>query len=133
MKLKSKIGSIPYSDEKVYNFLTNFDNFKKLIPQDKITNWQSDADSCKFTVNPIGDTGVRIIEKEPNKLVKLKGIEESKFDFTFWMQLKSVDENDTRMKLTLEASLNPMLEMMAKKPLQEFLDKVIDQLEQFKF
>lgn len=133
MKLESKIGSIPYSNEKVYNFLTNFNNFKTLIPQDKITNWQSDEDSCRFTVNPIGDTGVRIIEREPNKLIKLKGIEESKFDFTFWMQLKSVDENDTRMKLTLEASLNPMLEMMAKKPLQEFLDKVIGQLEQFKF
>lgn len=133
MKLESKIGSIAHSDEKIYTFLTDFNNFKNLIPQDKITNWESDENSCRFTVNPVGETGVRIIEKEPFKLIKLKGIEESKFDFTFWVQLKSVAENDTRMKLTLEASLNPMLQTMAKKPLQEFLNKVIDQLEKYSF
>jgi carbon monoxide dehydrogenase subunit G len=44
-----------------------------------------------------------------------------------------VAENDTRVKLTLEADLNPMVQMMAKKPLKEFLDKLIDQLEKYNF
>jgi hypothetical protein len=33
----------------------------------------------------------------------------------------------------MEASLNPMLQMMAKKPLQEFLDKLIDHLSNYSF
>lgn len=133
MRLESKVGVIPKNDQVVYDFLADFNNFRELIPQDKIQNWQSDEDSCRFTVNPIGETGVRIIEREPHKLIKLKGIEESKFDFTFWVQLKQVAEEDTRIKLTLEADLNPMIQMMAKKPLQEFLDKLVDQLSRYSF
>jgi hypothetical protein len=29
--------------------------------------------------------------------------------------------------------MNPMLEMMAKKPLQEFLDKLVDQLARYPY
>jgi carbon monoxide dehydrogenase subunit G len=133
MKLESNIVTIPHSDEKIYTFLTDFNNFKNLIPANRIENWKSDENGCTFTVNPIGDTGVRIIEKEPFKLIKLRGVEESKFNFIFWVQLKPVAGNDTRLKLTLEADINPMLEMMAKKPLQEFLNKLADQLSQYPF
>jgi len=133
MRLESKIGKVSFSDEAVYNFLTDFNNFKNLIPEDKISNWRSDENSCSFSVNPIGETGIKIIEKDPFKLVKLKSLESDKFNFTFWVQLKMLEEKDTRIKLTLEADLNPMIQMMAKKPLQEFLDKLIDQLEKYNF
>lgn len=133
MKLESKIGKIETTDERIYNFLTDFDNFKHLIPSDKIKNWQSDETSCSFTVDPIGNTGVKIIEKEPYKLIKLKNLEESSMNFTFWVQLKMLSDTDTRIKLTLEANLNPMIQAMAKKPLQEFLDKLVDQLTKYRF
>ena len=133
MKLESKIGKIENTDERIYNFLTDFDNFRNLIPSDKIKNWQSDETSCSFTIDPIGNTGVKIIEKEPFKLIKLTNLEESKMDFTFWVQLKMLSETDTRIKLTLEANLNPVIQTMAKKPLQEFLDKLVDQLTKYSF
>jgi carbon monoxide dehydrogenase subunit G len=133
MRLESKIGKIENTDERIYNFLTDFNNFKEFIPKDKLQNWQADESSCRFTINPVGETGVKIIEKEPFKLIKLTGIEESKFDFKLWVQLKQVKENDTRIKLTLDADLNPMFQMMAKKPLQEFMDKLVDQLSKYPF
>ena len=102
-------------------------------PADKIKNWQSDETSCSFTVDPIGNTGVKIIEKEPYKLIKLTNLEESNMNFTFWVQLKMLSETDTRIKLTLEANLNPVIQTMAKKPLQEFLDKLVDQLTKYSF
>ncbi len=133
MKLESKVGKIENTDERIYNFLTDFDNFKHLLPPDKIKNWQSDDSSCSFTVDPIGNTGVRIVEKEPCNLIKLTNLEESNLDFNFWVQLKMISETDTRIKLTLEANLNPMLQTMAKKPLQDFLDKLVDQLIKYNF
>jgi carbon monoxide dehydrogenase subunit G len=133
MRLESKIGKIANSDERIYTFLTDFNNFKNFIPADKLQGWHADENSCRFTINPIGETGVKIMEKEPYKLIKLTGIEENKFNFMFWVQLKQVEENDTRIKLTLEADINPMMQMMAKKPLQEFLDKLVDQLAKYTF
>ncbi|MBA7517628.1 hypothetical protein ES705_09682 [subsurface metagenome] len=133
MKLESKIGRIESSDERIYNFLTDFNNFKNLIPEDKVSNWQSDENSCRFTVSPIGETGVKVIEKDPFKLIKLSSIDENKYNFIFWVQLKQVAENDTHIKLTLQTDINPMMQMMAKKPLQEFLDKLVDQLTRYSF
>jgi carbon monoxide dehydrogenase subunit G len=133
MKLESKIGSIPQSDERIYNFLSNFDNFRHLIPVDKVKDWQSDETSCSFTIHPIGRTGVKIIEKVPFKLIRLTSLEESNFNFIFQVQLKPTDENNTHIKLTLEVEINAMLEMMARKPLQEFLDKLVDQLAKYPF
>ncbi len=133
MKLESKIAKVKYSDERVFTFLTDFNNFKKLIPENKVRNWKSDENSCSFSVKPVGETGIKIIEKEPFKLIKLKSLDNDKFNFTFWVQLKQVEENDTRIKLSIEADLNPMIEMMAKKPVEEFLDKLTDQLEKYEF
>lgn len=133
MKLESKIGKLNERDEKVYNFITDFNNFKHLIPEGKVKNWKSDKDSCSFTIDLIGDIGFKILEKQPFSLVKLTNQEDNKTEFSLWVQLKQMEANDTRVKLTMDVKLNPFMEMMAKKPLQEFLDKLVDQMEQYKF
>jgi carbon monoxide dehydrogenase subunit G len=53
--------------------------------------------------------------------------------FVFWIQLVKKEEFDTRIKLTIKADLNPMLKMMAQKPLQNFLDKLVDAMEKMRF
>jgi len=128
LKLESKIGTILYTDEKIYRYLLNFDNIKNLIPGDKIKNWESQEDSCRFTVTGLGDAGVRILEKEPYKLIKLTGIDEGKYNFFFWIQLKQVAENDTKIRLSMHVELNQVMQMMAKNPLKTFLDTLVDQL-----
>jgi carbon monoxide dehydrogenase subunit G len=133
MRLESKIGSIPHTDERIYNFLTDFNNFRDLIPKDKLQDWNADETSCSFTISPLGRTGVKIIDRQPCKLIKLTSLEDSSYNFVFWVQLKAMTENDTRIKLTLDAELNSMIEMMARKPLQEFLDKLVDQLAKFSY
>jgi carbon monoxide dehydrogenase subunit G len=73
---------------------------------------------------------MRIIERKENELVKISSDETVPFTFFLWIQLKEVDENDTRVKVTLHADLNPMLKMVAKKPLTQFVDALVDKLEQ---
>ena len=133
IKIESKIGKVISSDETAYNFLSRFDNFQKFIPEDKIQNWEASEDSCHFTIEGIGETGMKIIEKEPFKLIKITGEDSSKMDFNFWIQLKQVSENDTRIKLTIEAHINPMFQVVVKKPLQNFLDTLVEHLEKLDF
>jgi len=133
MKLESKTGRIPFSDERIYNFLTDFNNFKHLVPKDKIRDWQSDENSCRFSIDFIGAMGVKIIEKEPFTRIKLSGIDDNKYSLAFLAELNKLTDNETAIKFTLEADLNPMLQMMAKKPLQDFLDRLVDQLSGYSF
>jgi carbon monoxide dehydrogenase subunit G len=52
--------------------------------------------------------------------------------FFLWLQLIQAGEKDTRAKLTIEADLNPMLKMMATKPINDFLEKLLSGMESFK-
>ncbi len=132
-KIESKIGNINGPAERVYSFLSNFNNFKNLVPPDKVKEWHSTEDTCHFKVDGIGEAGLCIIEKEPFSTIKITGEEGSKLDFGFWIQLKEPAPNSTKIKLTIKADLNPMLKMMALKPLQTFVDSLVDQLEKILF
>ena len=133
MKLESKIGKKNTKDEQIYNFLTNFDNYKHLVPQDKVKDWQSDENSCSFTVDMIGKTGFQIIEKEPFNLIKLTSLDKTQYSFSFWIQLKALSESETAIKLTIDAKLNPMMATMAKGPAKKFLDTLVDRLEKIDY
>lgn len=132
MEIVSRIGKIQANQEKAYNILSDFSNLGNYVPDDQVQDFTSDADSCSFTVEKIGQFGMRIIEREPSKLIKIANDENVPFKFNMWIQLKDVEEFDTRVKITLRADLNPMLKMVAKKPLTQFVNTLVDRLEQIR-
>ncbi|PIQ26107.1 MAG: orotate phosphoribosyltransferase, partial [Bacteroidetes bacterium CG18_big_fil_WC_8_21_14_2_50_41_14] len=49
MKIEGKSAIIDKSAEDVYQFLSNFNHYEQLMPE-QITNWNSDEKSCSFTI-----------------------------------------------------------------------------------
>jgi carbon monoxide dehydrogenase subunit G len=96
---------------------------KDKIPSDKLKDFSYDSDSCSFAVDPIGKITFQIVEREPNKTIKFQTTN-SPIPLTLWVQLKQVVENDTRLKLTARADLNPFIKPMVSKPMQEAVDKI---------
>jgi carbon monoxide dehydrogenase subunit G len=101
--------------------LSNFDNFDHLLPEDKISNWQSFGDSCRFEVVGLGQFGLKIVNKDADKMVKYTADGSVPFNFFLWVQLKEIDSSTTKIKVTLDADLNPMLKMVASGPLKKFV------------
>lgn len=128
-KFESKVGKLNTNEERVYSFLGNFNNFKQFIPADKLSDFESSEDHCKFSVAGVGQVGLRIVEREPNKTIKVAGEGMGNQQFNLWIQLKEMAADDTRIKLTFKADMNPMIKMMASKPLQNFLDKLVETIE----
>lgn len=134
MKIESRIGKSTFSDRTIYEFITNFDHFRSLLPEGKVSGWESSGDRCSFQVDPLGRTGLQILEKQPHSLVKVASIPEfSKYQFTIWIQLKQVAEGDTRIKITVEPHVNQLLMPMIKGPLKLFVNGLIDKIEGFDF
>jgi len=132
-KFESRIGKLDTSGEKAFSFLSDFRNFSRFIPEDKVKEWEASAEQCKFTVDGIGKAGLKIIEKEPDKLIKISGDGTAGLEFYFWIQIKEIEEKDTRIKLTIKADLNPMMKMVAAKPLKSFVNLMIDKIEEYTF
>jgi carbon monoxide dehydrogenase subunit G len=132
-RIESKIGVVPHPAEKIYRYISNFDNFRELIPPDRVSDFESTGDTCRFRVEGIGQAGLKIVEKEPPKLIKISSDEHTSFDFLLWIQIKEVSEGDSRLKITTEVHLNPMMAAMAKKPLKNFVDTLVEQAEKLSF
>ncbi len=133
VKIESKIGIVKQPAEKIFNYISNFNNFSQLIPEDKVKEFESTDDTCRFKVEGIGQAGLRIIDKEPHKLIKISSDEETTFDLLLWIQIKEIEPGDSRMKITTEVTLNPMMATMVKKPLKNFIDTLIDQAEKINY
>lgn len=126
MEVVSKTGMIDYSDEKIFNFLSDMRNFNDIVPPE-IQNWKSYEDSCSFSAKGQNVT-LRIAEKDPYKLIKISGDEEFSKKFNFWIQLKRVGENKTAARIVVRAKLNMFEKAAVKKPLQDGVDMIIDYL-----
>ena len=129
-EVESKVVAIRNSAELVFNALSDFRNFNGLVnmvPDGQMTDWQADENTCHFKVKGF-DVGLKFVEKEPHKTLKLTGDGKIPFEFFFWIQLKEVAPYDVRMKLTLHADLNFMMKMMLKGKLQGGIDQMADQI-----
>ena len=134
MKIESKIGRSGYSDNTIYDFITDFNNFRNLIPVDQVTDWESSEERCTFKIDPVGKTGLQIIEKSPFKLIKISSIPDlAQYDFTIWIQLVSDNESGTKIKITIEPRVNQVILPFVKTPLKQFVDGLIDRIEAFSF
>lgn len=121
-EFEGPIKAISYSSEVVFQFLSSFDNFEDLLPEEHVEDWQSNGDSCRFKVNGVGEVGLRIIEKEEFKTIKYSADGKTPFNFFLWIQLKDKAANDCRVKLTIKADLNPMIKMVVSTPIAKFLE-----------
>ena len=55
---------------------------------------------------------------------------QSPVPFNVWIQVLPVDEQNSKMKVTVKADLPPFVKGMVEKPLQETVEKIADALAQ---
>ena len=128
-RIESDKTEVKKSAEDVFNFLSNFNNFQKLMPE-QVTNWQSTEDTCTFTIAGMATLGMKIVEKRPNNLIKVTRDGKAPFDFNLECILKEKTPNESEVQLAFDADLNPMLKMMAVKPLTNFLNLLVGKLKE---
>lgn len=132
-KLESKTGRIDENDEVIFGFLADFNNYGKLIPQERVKNWEASKDHCSFSIDGMGNVGLQIVEREAHKLVKISSEKKTMLAFTMWVQLKKIEEKNSAIRITLDVDISPLMLPVVKKPLQEFIDTLIDRMEEIPF
>jgi len=120
-KLESEKVDISNSAQNVFNFLTDFNNFQKLMPP-QVTNWQSSTDECSFVINGMATIGMKIIEKNPHSLITISSNGKVPFEFKLFIVITEKDSANCVGQINFESDLNPMLKMMVEKPLGNFFN-----------
>jgi hypothetical protein len=129
-KVESSVKAIPFSQERVYNRLSDLSNLKTVkdkIPADKVQDMSFDQDTLTFNVSPVGEITLKIIEREPYKCIKFETIK-SPMPFNLWIQIVPVSEEACKMRLIIGIDINPFMKGMIQKPLQDGIEKIADTL-----
>jgi carbon monoxide dehydrogenase subunit G len=108
----------------IYPLISRMDLFSPAL-QGKVEEWEATPDSCSFKVKGM-KLALKVAERVENKHVKIVSGEGGiPVDFAFWVQLKEVAPNDTRIRMVLHAELNMMMKMMIGSKIQEGLDQAV--------
>lgn len=117
------------NQDRIFNFLSNFNNFGKLMPE-QIINWQSTEDTCSFTIKGMTDLSMKIKEKIAFHTILITSYGKVPFDFELKCSFEDFGNFQTQSQLIFIADLNPMLSMMASKPLQNFVNMLNSKLKE---
>ena len=134
-KFESSVEQIPYPQEAVYRNISDLTNLEKVrdrVPEDKVNDFNFDQDTVSLNVAPVGELKLRICERDEPKCVKFETVQ-SPVPFNVWIQVLPVDENNSKMKVTVKAELNPFIRSMVEKPLQDGVEKIADALAQVQY
>ncbi len=126
-KYESKQQQVLLPAEDIFRVISRFDNLTPALG-DRVEEWQATADRCSFKAKGF-IVKLRLEELIENKQVKIVGDEGGvPMDFTFWIQLHSVSERDTRLRLVLHVELNMMMKMMVGSKLRDGIDQMAEAL-----
>ncbi len=127
-KYESSVREIPYSQQAVYNRLSDLglsEQVRDQLPEDKREDITFDGESITMNVPPVGSISIRICDREEPKMIKYETTN-SPLPFNLWIQLLPLTETSCKMRLTIKADLNPFVRGMISKPLKEGLEKLAD-------
>ena len=135
-KYESKITSAHYSAEQIYRVLSDLKNIERvrdMIPKDKVQEMEIDSDFIRIKVDGLAQKiTIAIVDRIQNDTVKF-GLEGAPMSANFWIQLKEITPEDTRIRLTIKADIPMMFRMMIGNKLQQGLDQAADMLAQFPY
>ena len=129
MKIDSTKVIVNASQQDIFDFLTDSNNIKELLPQDKISDFKSDKDQCSFKVQ--GGVIISLIQDGNDGLdvIKLKSGEGTPFPFKLFIKT-SPQEDQCEGFIHFDGEVNMFLKMMVEKPLTNLFNYMSNKLQE---
>ena len=110
-------------------FFSDMNNFRHIMPE-QIEDWQSDEVSCSFFIKNLGKLGMKKNHIEDGQKLHFISSETSKVKFTLVFHFKNVSESSHQVSFEILSEMNSFVEMMAKRPLTNFVNILTTNLKQ---
>ncbi|WP_025742321.1 SRPBCC family protein [Aquimarina pacifica] len=127
MNLESPTVVVNKSPQEVFEFLTKVENFEQLMPESK-EKFEKISDS-RFLFQLKGMPELVLDQKgnTPSSQVVL-GAASDKLPFTLTADITDCGDGTSNTKLTFDGEFNAMMAMMIKKPIQNFINTLSENI-----
>ncbi|MEN8777084.1 MAG: SRPBCC family protein [Polaribacter sp.] len=126
MNIEGTNVTVEKSQEELFNFFSDLNNFEKIMPEN-INKFEVDGDSFLFGLPGMPEIRLVLKEKTPFSNITL-GAASSKLPFTLAADIAKIEETKSKVSLHFNGDFNPMMAMMIKKPLTKFVDTLSENI-----
>ena len=126
MNLETPNITVQKTSKDLYNFLTDFTKFEEIMPKNTET-FELRDNGFVFGLKGMPKIKLNLDEKIPHSKIVL-GSASDKFPFTLTANISEKNTN-SMVNFQFVGKFNPMITMMVKKPLQNFIDTLSSNLE----
>ena len=123
MKLESSIATIAKPIEDAFEQLTRASTYELLMPEEASFRIK-DEKHFSFKLGSMPVIPLKLERQTPNTQIVMAA-DGGNVPFELHANLEAVD-GVTKIQLVFEGNINPMMQMMVKKPLTQFLEALID-------
>lgn len=124
MLFKSEYIDTSKSEKEMYALVSDMRNIPSMLPEQAV-NVKADADTLAFTVQGMGSITLSVSQRVPYSLVQLVPVGKVPFPFVFSIHIASTGDK-CRVMFEIDAELNPLMSMMAKRPLQNLVNMMAE-------
>lgn len=114
----------------IFEFLTDFKNFKDIMPEDKVENFEFNEDGCSFNIRGVTPLKVKLKDKLPYSKIIFESEGLAKFNFLLEATLEGSSDQVGQCKIQLHGDINPFIKVMAEKPLTHLVNTMSLKLSQ---
>ena len=125
----SNPAEIGVNPDKLLVFFSDMNNFRHIMPE-QIEDWQSDEVSCSFFIKNLGKLGMKKNHVNEEQKLFFISSETSKVKFTLVFHFKNINESSHQVNFEILSEMNSFVEMMAKRPLTNFVNLLTTNLKQ---
>lgn len=127
MNLESPKVKVSKSAHETFDFLTNVENFEKLMPENISKFELINDDTFLFALKGMPEITLKKKEMEvPNKIVL--GAAGGKIDFSLIGNIEAINEDSSSVQLSFQGNFNPMMAMMIKGPITKFIETLVNNM-----
>ena len=120
MLIQSQYVDNSRSEQEFFAIVSDMRNIPALLPE-QVINVQANEDNLSFTVQGMGSIALRVSQRITYSLVQLMPVGKTPFPFVLSIKIAGLG-NNCRVMYEIDAELNPLMAMMAKRPLQNLVD-----------
>lgn len=127
LTIESTKSTTNKSAQDVFEFLSDLNNLEKLMPQDKVDNWRSTENTCRFAIKNLATIGMKTASSSAPNTIELVSDGKNPFPFSLTLFM-----NDTsagcEAYFEFKGEVNMFMKTMIQKPLKTFFDGLVNAL-----
>jgi len=120
MEISTEQKTVNTSQKELYSFLSQVSNFEHIMPENISVFSVLSDDAFKFALKGMPEIVLKFEERSPDQRIIL-GSTNEQFPFQLKVEIGG-DEGQALLALYFSGSFNPMISMMIKSPLTNFIE-----------